>query len=188
MNMKLLGGMITLVTDLDIDDSGNATCTDTEEGDDLDPTVGYHFGFYSRPKTKVSGLVVKIGGKGNHSIAIAFRDRQYEMKLQKGECGVQNAFGASTLWDQNGNVITTPGSGGTVQLAGNVYSLPKLETLLSDLNTLVTNLATWVPLVVTGVSTAPSGTAADPGVAAAATAIATAIGAGAYKSTKAKNG
>lgn len=181
--------MVTMVTGLVFDSDGNATATG-DDGEDLDPTVGWHLGFYSRPNDGASGVVFKSDGQGNTSFLVAWRDKQFEMSLQKGECGIKapNQSGGSTLWDENGNIIHTPGGSGTVQLGGNTYSLPKLETLLSDINTLATKLALWVPLVVTAVATAPSGTAVDPGVAAAATAISTAVGAGTYKSTVAKNG
>jgi len=187
-HLKRLSGMVQLVTDLIFDSDGNATCKGVDDDDELAPTVGWHFGFYSRPNDGGRGVVFKADGQGNTSFLLAWRNKQYELSLQKGEVGVQNAFGASTLWDKNGNIVETPGGSGTVQLAGNTYSLLKTETLLSDLSTLMGYLASWVPLVVTAVAAAPSGTAVDPGIAAQATSIANAISAGTYKSTKAKNG
>lgn len=179
--------MVQFVTGISFDDDGNATSKGMDD-EDIESAVGWHFGFYSKPKDGPSGVVLKADGQGNTSFLIAYRDKQYELSLQKGECGVQNAFGASTKWDKNGNIISTPGGSGTVQLAGTDYSLLKTETLLTDLSALLDFIITWVPLVVTAVAAAPSGLAADPGIAAKATTMKNAIAAGTYKSTKAKNG
>lgn len=109
--------MVQMVTGLVFDGDGNVSATgaDTES---IDSTVAYHFGFYSRPKDGARGVVLKADGQGNTSFLIGFRDKQYEISLNKGEVGVQSAFGASTLWDQNGNIVETPGDGGKVQLGG----------------------------------------------------------------------
>lgn len=179
--------LVDVVTDLVFTDNG--TVTGSGSGDsDLESAVGWHFGFYSRPKDGARGVVVKADGQGNTSFLVAFRDRQYEMSLQKGEVGIKNAFDASILLDQSGNVIATAKTGQTVQVNGSDYSLLKTETLLTDLSTLMTHLVAWVPLVVTAVATAPAGAAVDPGVAAQAGTINTNIGNGSYRSTKAKNG
>jgi hypothetical protein len=94
--------------------------------------------FTRGPKTARAESCIKADGQGNTSFLIAWRDKQYELSLQKGECGVQNAFGASTLWDKNGNVITTPGGSGKVQLGGASGNQPAvlgntLQTRLADL-------------------------------------------------------
>jgi hypothetical protein len=129
--------MVQFVTGVEIDGDGNATCQGAD-GEEFAPTVGYHFGFYSRPAKSARGVIIKADGQGNTSFLIAWRDKQYELSLQKGECGVQNAFGASTLWDKNGNVITTPGGSGKVQLGGASGNQPAvlgntLQTRLADL-------------------------------------------------------
>jgi hypothetical protein len=109
--------MVQLVTGIEIDEDGTATCQGAD-GDELEPTVGWHFGFYSRPADGARGAVLKADGRGNTALLFCYRDKQYELSLQKGEAGVQNAFGASTLWDKNGNIIATPGGSGKVQLGG----------------------------------------------------------------------
>jgi len=116
-----------------------------------------------------------------------------------GDCGAANQV-PSWLDDSNAGISVAKKvhvestndevdlTGTVVNINGTDYSLLKTETLLGDLSTLMDYFITWVPLVVTAVATAPSGTAADPGIVAQASAIKSAIAAGTYKSTKAKNG
>jgi hypothetical protein len=105
--------MVQMVTNLVFDSDGNATA-EGADGESIDPTVGYHFGFYSRPLDGARGVVIKADGQGNTSFLFAYRDKQYEMTLQKGECGVQNAFGANVLLNSNGEVVF---NGGKKQVA-----------------------------------------------------------------------
>lgn len=191
--MKTLMGMVEYVTGIVMDDDGSVTAkgskSDDDEGHELDANAGWHLGFYSRPLDGAVGFVVKPGGHGGGSILIAWRDRQYELSLEKGDTAMTNGDGSAYVKINNaGKIEVVPKSGQTATINGEDYSLLKTETLLSDLNTLCTHLVAWVPLVVTAVSTAPSGTAVDPGVASTAGTIVTGIGAGTYKSTKAKNG
>jgi phage gp45-like len=177
MNRTLLGGLITIVTDVDIDADGNATCIDAEAGDELEPTVGWQFGFYSRPRTKVRGIALKVGGRGNNSIVVAFRDKQYELSLQSGEAGVQNAFGASTLWDKNGNIVVTPGGSGKVQLgAATTPDAAVLGTTFdAALDTFLTAMTVFVSAANTlGLALVPT-TGVTPGAPATFTAAATAM-------------
>lgn len=182
-----IAGMIEIVSDLVMDSDGK-TASKGADDHELDSQAGWHFGFYSRPKDNARGVVLKADGQGNTSFLICWRDKQYEMTLEKGEVGIQNAFQAKILLDKNGAIVATSKSGQTIQLNGTSYSLLKTETLLTDLQQLMTYLATWVPLVVTGVATVPSGTATDPGVASQASSIATKCGNGSYKSSKVTNG
>lgn len=185
--MRLLRGIVEFVTDLVMASDG--TTTSKGLGDhELESQAGWHFGFYSRPKDTARGVVIKADGQGNTSLLIAWRDKQYEMTLEKGEVGIQNAFDAKILLDKNGTIAVTSKSGRKIELNGTSYSALKTETLLSDLQQLMTYLATWVPLVVSAVAAAPSGTAVDPGVASTASTIATNCGGGAYKSSKVANG
>lgn len=136
--------MVQMVHDLVFDDDGNATCTGADDDDQLAPTVGYHFGFYSRP-SNARGVVLKADGQGNTSFLIGFRDKQYEISLKSGECGVKNEFGASTLWDKNGNVVVTPGGSGKVQLGGAVTPDAAVLGTTYDgvLDTFLTALSTY---------------------------------------------
>lgn len=168
-----LRGMVQMVSDLVFDDDGNATCTgvsDDQEEDSYSPTVAYHFGFYSRP-SKARGLIIKADGQGNTSFLVGFRDKQYEITLSKGEVGVQNEFGASTLWDKNGNVVTTPGGSGKVLQGAASGTQPavlgnSLETRLADLETQYLSHTH----IVSGTNTCPAGGGAIAGTGAATTA------------------
>lgn len=96
-----LAFMVQLVTGVNIDGDGNATC-DGADGEEIEPTVGWHFGFYSRPNNGARGVVLKADGRGNTAFLIAWRDQQYELSLQQGECGMKNAFDAYVLLNQAG--------------------------------------------------------------------------------------
>lgn len=171
-----LRGMVQLVKDLVIDDDGNATCTavsDDEEEDKYAPTVGYHFGFYSRP-SNARGVIIKADGQGNTSFLIGFRDKQYEMTLSKGEVGIQNEFGANLLLDKNG----------IVNINGTDYSLIKTEDLFTDMKAFISAVIADLA----SAAAAPVGTYAAT-VNTTALFIKMVTGSGtAYKSTKAKNG
>lgn len=168
--------MVERVSNIVFGSNGVAT-SEGLDGSELESAVGMHFGFYSRPKDGARGWVLKADGQGNTSLLVCWRDKQYELTLQKGEVGVQNAFGASTLWDKNGNIIETPSGSGTVQLAGSTYSLLKTEDFL---NALKAALSTILASNTGGNILSDGGTAI--------TTLTSAITAGTYKSTKAKNG
>ena len=110
--------MVQLVTGLRFDDDGNFTAKGADE-EDLDGTVGWQFGFYSRPKDDARGAIVKADGRGNASFLFCFRDKQYELSLQKGECGMKNAFDAYLLLNQ----------AGLLELNGNEQHAPRGEDL-----------------------------------------------------------
>ncbi len=190
--VRPLQSIVEYVTDLVFADDGTVDCkgakSDDEDGHPIKATTAWHLGFYSRPLDGAIGVLVKGAGKSGVSFLVGFRDKQYEISLDKGDVAVANAAGAVSKWDKNGKITHTAKVGQLVTVNGEDYSLLKTETMLADLSTLMGFLVTWVPLVVTAVSTAPSGTAADPGVATTAGNIKTAITNGSYKSTKAKNG
>lgn len=158
--------MIEAVTDLAFGDNGKVTAKGIDD-QDIEAVVGYHFGFYSRPNDGATGVVVKLGGKGANSVLVAFRDTQYEMSLQKGEVGIQNAFGSTMLFKKDG----------TIEINGNTYALIK-DSILSD-------LATALGYIPTAASTPYPGLV--PNVASWA-AFLTKLGNGTYKSTKGKFG
>lgn len=95
--------MVQMVTDLVFDDDGNASGTGAD-GEQIDPTVGWHFGFYSRPNDGARGVLLKADGQGNTAFLFAFRDKQYEISLQKGECAIASAFGTKVHLKSSGDV------------------------------------------------------------------------------------
>lgn len=169
--------MVTRVSNIVFNDKGVATSKGLGD-EDLESSVGFHWGFYSRPNDGSRGFVVKADGQGNTSVLVAWRDKQYEMTLNKGECGIKNAFGASTLWDKNGNVITTPGGSGKVQLGG--ATTPDqavlgttfdsaLDTFLTALNVFNTALQTLSSALVSGTGVTPGAPATFNAAAAVLT-------------------
>lgn len=174
--------MVQIVTDVEIDEDGNATC-EGADGERLDPTVAYHLGFASRPKGNARGAVLKADGKGNTAFLFCWRDKQYEVSIQKGEAiaFAPTEGGGNTLWDKNGNVITTPGGSGKVQLGG--ATTPDaamlgttfdaaLDTFLTAMTTFNTALATLAAALVPTTGVAPT---AQAPFAAASTAFGVAI-------------
>jgi hypothetical protein len=115
--MRLLPAIAEVVTDLVFDSDGNATGKGLDDHE-LDMTGGYHFGFYSRPGDGSRGVALKLGGEGNSSVLIAFRNKQYELTLEKDEIAMANAAGGVIKIDENGKITATPASGQTVELGG----------------------------------------------------------------------
>jgi phage gp45-like len=105
--------MVQLVEDLVFDSDGNFTAKGADD-ENIGGTVGYHFGFYSRPNDGTRGVLVKADGQGNTSFLFAWRDKQYELSLEKGEVGIQNAFSATILLNADGEIVM---NGGTAQVA-----------------------------------------------------------------------
>jgi phage gp45-like len=133
--------MIEFVTDLVFGENDVATCKGLGDHE-LEPVAGWHFGFYSRPRDGARGLVVKLGGEGNSSFLIAYRDKQYEITLEKGEVGIANAFEAQILLNKDGEVVV---NGGTKKVAR-----------VDDTLTASANLTTWAQAVETALNAATS--------------------------------
>ncbi len=165
--------MVDFVTDLVFSDDGAATGEGVGNAK-IDASVGWHFGFYSRPKDGARGIVVKADGQGNNSILVAFRDVQYEMTLQKGEVGAQNAF--SSYWLLNKD--------GVLELNGTTYTAPKWDDFISALKTYVTAVNTV--LASNCVNGAPL--TAQAAQAAAEALFVTNLSGSLYKSSKVKLG
>lgn len=128
--LERLRGLVEFVTDLVFDADGVATSKGLADHP-LESLVGWHFGFYSRPKDGARGVVLKADGQGNTSFLFTFFDKQYELTLEKGEVGIQNAFSASILLNKNGEVVVNGGSkkvarvddtttNGTIELIGGI--------------------------------------------------------------------
>jgi phage gp45-like len=116
--------LVQLVTDLVFSAAGAFTGKGADD-DDIEGTVGWNFGFYSRPNDGARGVVVKLGGRGNHSILVAYRDKQYELSLEKGECGMKNAFDATVLLNKQGEIVLNGGGNKVARVGdhGNVGTL-----------------------------------------------------------------
>lgn len=170
-HLDRLRNMVQFVTGVDFDDNGVATGTGVDDDDKIDSAVGFHFGFYSRPKQGANGVVLKADGQGNSSFMFSWGDKQYALTLSRGEVGVQNAFGASTVWDKDGNVITTPGGSGKVKLGGASGLEPAVlgNTLQTRLADLESKFLSHVHTTALGACTAGGATGAVASIATTST-------------------
>lgn len=120
-----LRGMVDYVTDLVFEDDGTASAkgakVDDDDGEALTPTVAWHLGFYSRPLDGASGIVLKADGRGGTSFLIGYRNRQYEISLEKGECAMVNEAGAFVKCNKDA----------VVEVNGTDYHLPKFDHFLN---------------------------------------------------------
>jgi phage gp45-like len=171
-HLDRLALLVEIVTDIVMGSNGVATSQGThllgeDDGHPLESETAWHFGFYSRPKDGARGVVLKADGEGNTSFLFCFRDKQYELSLEKGEVGAKNAFNAYWLLNKNG----------VLELNGTDYALPKWDDFLTDFKTLVDGID---HIVATGL--------VKTDFTAAWTAMTAKLTGGNYKSQKAKNG
>jgi phage gp45-like len=171
--MKALQLMAEVVSDLEISEDGTGTAAGVGENADnvydVEVCAG-PFGFRSRPMDGAGGLMIKLGGEGGSAFVVGFRDRQYEISVDKGESVAFSASGAFTKWDKSGNIISKPAGAGKVQLGGDVTPDAALlgTTFNNAFQTFLAALNTFVGAVVT-----PTGVATPAIKATMQTAIAT---------------
>lgn len=82
------------------------------------------FGFSSRPKGDVEGVVLFIGGSRDNGVVIATRGEC--PKLKEGEVKIHSAFGSSLLLKDDGSIVITPASGKNVVAESNLLCMGKL--------------------------------------------------------------
>ena len=107
--MNRLRSMVEFVTNIAMSAAGVVTSKGLGDHE-LESVAAWHFGFYSRPKDGAHGVVLKADGQGNTSFLFCYRDKQYELSLEKGECGMKNAFEATVLLNKDGEVVFNGGS------------------------------------------------------------------------------
>jgi phage baseplate assembly protein V len=72
-----------------------------------------NYGFTSNPKADAEAVVLFVGGRRDHGLAIAVDDRRYRLKnLESGEVAVYNDVGSKIVLHHNGDI--------EVHAAGNV--------------------------------------------------------------------
>jgi phage gp45-like len=136
--------ILEIVSDIVVDALGRFTAKGALERDTTGEAA-WHFGFYSRPKDGADGVVVRGSPRGGFAILVGYRDRQYEISLEKGECAMANAFGAKVVLDKDGRVVMNGGSKGVARLDDTC-----------DAGTLTLTFA--APTAITGAYVAPDGT------------------------------
>jgi len=79
-----------------------------------------NYGFTSHPKAGAEVVIVCVGGRRDHALAIAVDDRRYRIRnLGIGEVAVYDHTGTSIVLKENGDIDLTPSSG-TVNLTGSL--------------------------------------------------------------------
>lgn len=155
---KRIAGMVEFVTDIVMGDDGTTTSNASSEDDQLTSQAGWHFGFYSRPKDGARGVVLKADGQGNTSFLLAWRDKQYELTLEKGEVGIKNAFDATILLNEDGEIIMNAGTAKVARVGD------KIEAHLHAAGALMCpNTGTGFAVAVTGSTASHTGVAIAEG-------------------------
>lgn len=107
-----------------VDDSKKLQIVQLEmlEGETRDDIERFqNYGFSSRPEAGAEAVVLFVGGRRDHGLAIAAEDRRYRfVNLTAGEVVVYNRFGASIVMKANGDIQVTPKPGQKLKVAGDV--------------------------------------------------------------------
>ena len=102
-----------------------------------------NYGFTSVPLEGAEAVVVFVGGRRDHGLALAVDDRRHRLSgLQPGEVAVYSETGAAVVLKADGSVEVTPGAGAVVKLAGDTDAVAlasKVTTELGVLKTAITN-------------------------------------------------
>lgn len=82
------------------------------------------YGFASRPKVKVDGVALFVGGSRENGVVIATRGEKQEM--EEGEVVVYSAFGSSIKLKKDGSIALSPASGKNVVTESDLLCKGKL--------------------------------------------------------------
>lgn len=70
------------------------------------------FGFTSHPVAGAEAVILNVGGRSDHPIAIQVSDRRYRIgNLESGEVAMYDASGSTIVMKKNGDIQVTPHSG-----------------------------------------------------------------------------
>lgn len=99
---------------------------DNETRDDVEFFGQY--GFTSNPPDDTEAVVICVGGRRDHPLAIGTENRQYRIRnLERGEVAVYNDTGAKIVFKANGDIEVTPKSGQKLRLAGDMVVTGNLD-------------------------------------------------------------
>lgn len=80
-----------------------------------------NYGFTSRPREGAEFAFISVGGRREHTLAIAVDDRRYRVRnLESGEVAVYNDTGAKVVFKANGDIEVTPKPGQKLKIASDV--------------------------------------------------------------------
>lgn len=79
------------------------------------------YGFTSNPKDGAEAVVLFVGGRRDHGLAIQVDDRRYRIKnLESGGVAVYNDSGAKIVLRANGDIEVTPKAGKKLKISADV--------------------------------------------------------------------
>lgn len=85
-----------------------------------------NYGFTSVPESGAEGIVVFIGGRRDHGVALAVDDRRYRKKgLAAGEAAMYHKDGAYILMKANGDIEIQAKTGSNITLNGGVLPIAR---------------------------------------------------------------
>lgn len=80
-----------------------------------------NYGFTSKPRSGAEAVVLFVGGRRDHGLAIAVDDRRYRfINLSDGEVAVYNDTGARIVFKANGDIELVPKPGQKVKVSSDV--------------------------------------------------------------------
>jgi phage baseplate assembly protein V len=135
---------------------------DGETRDDVEAFGQY--GLTSNPPKDSEAVILCVGGRRDHPLAIGIESRQDRIKnLQPGEVALYSKHGQTIVLKANGDIELNPKAGQVVAVAGQSNPIAKGDSLNSAISTLATAIGSAVALIT---PTTP-GTAAQTAITAA---------------------
>lgn len=132
---------------------------DSEVRDEIEHFQPY--GFTSNPRDGAEAVVVFMGGRRDHGLAIQVDDRRYRIRnLESGEVAIYNDTGAKIVMRASGDIEITPKAGQVVALAGSSNPVAKGDSLNTAIGNLGTAIATALTTMGAGGATPMPGTLA----------------------------
>lgn len=144
-------GVVTSTDDSTKIQLSQVSLLDGEVRDEIENFQAY--GFTSNPRDGAEAVVVFVGGRRDHGLAIQVADRRYRIRnLESGEVAVYNDTGAKIVLRASGDIEITPKTGQVIALAGSSNPVAKGDSM----NTAISNLGTAIASALTTMGAAPA--------------------------------